>query len=267
MAILLFLPLIHNNNNNATSTSPSSVSETAVPWPLLRGGDGKGDEQNQSQRRQGRHPHQDDCNVLRHRNDNDNPWKTDHSKMNSSQSPGRILNQLLCPDTNNDNSSTDIAARFLAGTLAFYTTAFSLQYVQYKLLKISTGTQPSIIPVGFGMITVALGSWVGHLAGLGVAASYSKQNYSSSSSASFLSSSFKQGTIQFDNGMESIRNVIRQLPVIAGTGHKCAREMMRPLMFSLSDESNHHHHNNNNNSLSGRERKERREAWMHAARM
>ena len=170
---------------------------------------------------------------------------------------------LLQYDNDNDgnaptSSISTTATRFLAGTMAFYTTAFSLQYVQYKLLKISTGTKPGIIPVGCGIITVALGSWMGHLAGLGVAASAS----SSATSPLFMQARRSNfGHIGFEEGIDSISNAIRQLPEIAGSGYRCAREMMRPMMCTLSDM------NNNNHRLSGKERKERKEVWVHAARM
>jgi hypothetical protein len=178
---------------------------------------------------------------------------------------------LLQYDDDNDgnapiSSISNTANRFLAGTMAFYTTAFSLQYVQYKLLKISTGTKPGIIPLGCGMITVALGSWMGHLAGLGVAASASSSVpatfAATATSPLFMQSRSYFGSIGFEEGIDSIRNAIRQLPEITGSGFRCAREMMRPMMFRLSDINN-----NNNNRLSGKERKERKEAWMHAARM
>ena len=178
---------------------------------------------------------------------------------------------LLQYDNDNDgnaptSSISTTATRFFAGTMAFYTTAFSLQYVQYKLLKISTGTKPGIIPVGCGMITVALGSWMGHLAGLGVAASASS-SVPATFAATATSPLFMQarrsnfGHIGFEEGIDSISNAIRQLPEIAGSGYRCAREMMRPMMCTLSDI------NDNNNRLSGKERKERKEVWMHAARM
>ena len=107
------------------------------------------------------------------------------------------------------------------------------------------------------MITVALGSWMGHLAGLGVAASAS----SSATSPLFMQRRINFSPNGFEEGIDSIRNAIRQLPEITGSGFRCAREMMRPMMCTLSDM------NNNNNRLSGKERKERKEAWMHAARM
>jgi hypothetical protein len=60
------------------------------------------------------------------------------------------------------------ATSFTTGTAAFYTTSFVSQYIQYKLLKVSTGTRPSIIPSTIGMMSVALGSWMGHVVGLGM---------------------------------------------------------------------------------------------------
>ena len=253
---------IKSYSSTTVSVSPSPIRDDVVIGLLrLRGGDG--DWQHQPQRRhdlpprRNLHPHSHNIHYSNSPSD-DIPQQFHNTRDN-------ILKQLCPDDINVDDDvnasrSSTISSRFLAGTLAFYTTAFSLQYVQYKLLKISTGTRPGIIPIGCGMVTVALGSWMGHLAGLGVAASSSSTS-SSTSSSSLLTSSFIQGKTScsqgFDDGIASIRNAIRQLPEIASTGYRCAREMMRPMMVGLS----------NNNILSGKERRERKEAWMHAARM
>ena len=58
-------------------------------------------------------------------------------------------------------------AKFLTGTIAFYTTSFLSQCMQYTL-KISTGTRPTIIPRLIGATTVVVGSYMGHLGGIGV---------------------------------------------------------------------------------------------------
>lgn len=100
------------------------------------------------------------------------------------------------------------------------------------------------------MITVAMGSWMGHVAGLGVVA------YSSSLSSP-SSTSKGRSSHAFDDGVVIVRDAVRQLPEIAGSGYRCAKEMMRPMMLVMRD----------SNSLNGRERRERKEAWMHAARM
>ncbi len=256
-----------NKSYNATSVSPSPLSNDVV-FIGLRGGDRQHQSQRQDLARQHHHRRHHPGELRHHRNHNPPLSHTIHSF----QSPGDDIQQQfynaqesivkqLCPDDGNaQRPYTAVAARFLAGTLAFYTTAFSMQCAQYKILGISTGTKPGIIPVGCGIITVALGSWVGHLAGLGVVASSSST--SNVSSASLLPSSLfvQRGIIStsgFEYGIESIRNALRQLPETAGSGFKCAREMLRPMMFGLSDK----------NANSERERKERREAWMHTARM
>lgn len=243
----------------ATSVSPSPISEAVVFGLLrLRGGD-----VGQPQRPQRRNLHPHSHNIHSSNSPSDDIQQQFHNTRDN------ILKQLCPDDTNGDedgnastSTSSNITSRFLAGTFAFYTTAFSLQYLQYKLLKISTGTRPGIVPVGCGMVTVALGSWMGHLAGLGVAASPSSST--SASSSSLLTSSFMQGRISssqgFDDGIASIRNAIRLIPEVAGSGYRCAREMMRPMMIGLKNTSS-------NYSLSGKERREWKEAWMHAARM
>lgn len=247
----------------ATSVSPSPISEAVVFGLLrLRGGDvGQPQRPHDLPQRRNLHPHSH--NIHSSNSPSDDIQQQFHNTRDN------ILKQLCPDDTNGDedgnastSTSSNITSRFLAGTFAFYTTAFSLQYLQYKLLKISTGTRPGIVPVGCGMVTVALGSWMGHLAGLGVAASLSSST--SASSSSLLTSSFMQGRISssqgFDDGIASIRNAIRLIPEVAGSGYRCAREMMRPMMIGLKNTSS-------NYSLSGKERREWKEAWMHAARM
>jgi len=40
-------------------------------------------------------------------------------------------------------------------------------YIQWKLLKMLTGTRPMAILAVMSVMTVAMGSWLGHLAGVG----------------------------------------------------------------------------------------------------
>ncbi|KAL7531423.1 hypothetical protein ACHAWF_003763 [Thalassiosira exigua] len=118
-----------------------------------------------------------------------------------------------------------------SGTLAFYAAAFSSQLVQHKLLKMSTGTRPAALPALVGAATVALGSWAGHLAGLGTASAWS--------------------------AAEDAWREKAPLERAARIGRAAARplaEMTRPMKVFAGDLSRH-------------ERRERREAWMHAARI
>ena len=121
----------------------------------------------------------------------------------------------------------------ISGTLAFYTTAFSSQLIQYKILKMSTGTRPAILPTAVGVMTVAMGSWMGHLAGLGTTAAWS--------------------TVQ-DGWRE--KRPMQRLPEMGGKALKSVEEMTRPMKIFVDG-----------NSMNARERCERKEAWMHAARM
>ncbi|KAL3790821.1 hypothetical protein HJC23_004722 [Cyclotella cryptica] len=91
--------------------------------------------------------------------------------------------QKIFPDLGVDNKSLDhpsgknynIAAKFLTGTLAFYTTSFFSQLLQYKVFKMSTGTRPAVLPIMMGGATVMVGSAVGHLSGVGVQACWNRE--------------------------------------------------------------------------------------------
>lgn len=145
-----------------------------------------------------------------------------------------IKQQLQTNDILPNNHSKTIAT-FLSGTIAFYTTSFTSQYIQYKLLKLSTGTRPAIIPISVGMATIAIGSYMGHLAGIGTTAAWS--------------------TIQDSwNRHRNINGIIQQFPEIGSKAMQSIDEMTRPMKVFAND-------------LSRSERRERKEAWMHAARM
>lgn len=154
----------------------------------------------------------------------------------------------------------------ISGTLAFYATSLSSQYIQYKLLKISTGTRPSIIPITVGIMTVAMGSWMGHLAGLGATAAakftslennsnFQKRSWmpwnriDKNSKSSYLSYWTEQCTLILE------QNIIPMKNAACRTIH----EMTRPMTMMTP----HNSSNNYNNKM----QHERREAWMHAARI
>ncbi|KAL7502831.1 hypothetical protein ACHAWX_000537 [Stephanocyclus meneghinianus] len=102
------------------------------------------------------------------------------NKNNQNDDEGIILplNQSLkkiLPDHGLTNASNDrrnginnITAKFLSGTLAFYTTSYFSQLLQYKVFKMSTGTRPAALPIMMGGVTVMVGSAAGHLSGVGV---------------------------------------------------------------------------------------------------
>ena len=131
---------LHASSPSRPSSTPTS-SPTTRPsrWSIL-----------------GRHGHFD--------------YQRPNAMIESLQSALQTLRRAL--DRNDDDlfRNEKMLPKFLAGTLAFYTTAFSSTYAQYKFLKLSTGTRPGIIPMGVGAATVALGSWMAHLAGVGAVA-------------------------------------------------------------------------------------------------
>ena len=165
-----------------------------------------------------------------------------HHYHNSQQQQNAIISSIRSTFTNLKHQlQTNIMppnnqsiATFLSGTIAFYTTALSTQYIQYKVLKVSTGTRPTIIPTTLGLITVALGSWISHLAGLGTTAAYS--------------------TIQQSWNNNRLNGIIQSFPEISNRAIRSVDEMVRPMKISVND-------------LSRGERRERKDAWMHAARM
>lgn len=149
--------------------------------------------------------------------------------IGSIQSTVNEIRQRFKP---NDVSPTvGLLPTFLSGTFAFYATAFSSQYVQHRFLKMSTGTRPAILPISVGVATVALGSWMGHLAGLGTAAAW--------------------GTVQ--NSWNN-NKMLDNIPKIGGTVMRSVGEMTRPMKIFAE-------------GMSKSERRERKEAWMHAGRI
>ena len=174
---------------------------------------------------------------------NEHSYKPHHNH-NSQQQQNPILSSIQSTFTNlkhqlqtRDNSilpNNQSIATFLSGTIAFYTTALSTQYIQFKVLKISTGTRPAIIPTTLGVLTIALGSWMGHLAGLGTTAAYS--------------------TIQHSWNNNRLNGIIQSFPEISNKAMQSVDEMVRPMKIFVND-------------LNRGERRERKDAWMHAARM
>jgi hypothetical protein len=148
--------------------------------------------------------------------------------INSSSNPTNVsqtitikqsIQKLLPP-----NELKNHVAKFVTGTFAFYTTAFLSQCIQYKL-KISTGTRPAIIPLMIGATTVAMGSYMGHLSGVGLQSCWNR-----------LQSGVNIQDVS-KIGMDAVR--------------QCVEPMK--LMFRRDD------------GLSRSERREKREVWVHAA--
>ena len=172
---------------------------------------------------------------------NEHTYKPQHY-YNSQQQQNPIISSIQSTFTNlkhqlQTNSilpNNQSIATFLSGTIAFYTTALSTQYIQYKVLKVSTGTRPAIIPTTLGVLTIALGSFMGHLAGIGTTAAYS--------------------TIQQSWNNNGLNGIIQSFPEISNRAIRSVDEMIRPMKLFVND-------------LSRGERRERKDAWMHAARM
>ena len=182
-------------------------------------------------RQHGSRPHEHGTHIHKNMHQQQN----NNSIVSSIQTKlSNIKQQLQANDILPNNHSKTIAT-FLSGTIAFYTTSFTSQYIQYNLLKLSTGTRPAIIPVSVGMATIAIGSYMGHLAGIGTTAAWS--------------------TIQDSwNRNRNINGIIQQFPEIGSKAMQSIDEMTRPMKVFAND-------------LSRSERRERKEAWMHAARM
>ena len=139
---------------------------------------------------------------------------------------------------------------FLAGTAAFHATSYASQLMQLKLLGVSTGTRPAVLPISLGMMTVAFGSWAGHLAGLGATRALS---------AGWMGGGGVRRRSWYhddDDGAPSPRP--SELGCMA---LRSMREMTRPMFLGITGGKDAI------GGLSTRERRERREAWMHAARM
>jgi hypothetical protein len=150
-------------------------------------------------------------------------------------------------DANDVNALATKAAAFLAGTAAFHATAYASQLVQLRVLGISTGTRPIILPISIGMMTVAFGSFAGHVAGLGA-------------SRALLSGGSRGGGGRSNYYASSSPR--RSLSERGGMALTSMREMTRPMFLGIAMGGN-----DNVGGLSIRDRRERKEAWMHAARM
>ena len=129
------------------------------------------------------------------------------------------------------------AIAFLSGTASFYATSFASQLMQQKVLGISTGTRPPAIPTAIGIATVAAGSWAGHLAGVGVASAFGS-----------IRDKYLRGSLTGES-------ILDQLPQMRHAAAQSIHEMTRPLKLIMRDD------------LSRSERRERNQAWMHAARV
>ena len=138
--------------------SSIGVSQNQFPYGDVIGG-----------RQHGSRPHEHGTHIY----NNIHQQQSNNSIVSSIQTKlSNIKQQLQTNDILPNNHSKTIAT-FLSGTIAFYTTSFTSQYIQYKLLKLSTGTRPAIIPISVGMATIARGSYMGHLAGIGTTAAWS----------------------------------------------------------------------------------------------
>jgi hypothetical protein len=159
--------------------------------------------------------------------------------------------------------TTAAVATFVAGTAAFHATAFASQLSQQKFLGISTGTRPGLLPSALGMATVALGSWAGHLAGLGTAHALLGGRGGGRRAPSF---SNDHDDDDDDGAMGAMMACARRLPELGSAAMRSAGEMTRPMFLGIvvggGDGKN-----GNNGGLSAKERRERKEAWMHAARV
>jgi hypothetical protein len=192
---------------------------------------------------------------------------------------------------NNDVTSTMTAAAaassFITGTAAFYATSFISQLMQYKYLKCSTGTRPFIIPGSIGMVTVAIGSWLGHVVGIGTtqhvllcAAANARRRhdvpyYNNDDSSRWRLRSIRENTSEDDddgdyNGKRITNIMLAQLSEIGCTVWKSTMEMTRPLFLGIVSMDNHDNKINNYNKqqqLTKRQKAERKEAWTHMGRI
>lgn len=150
---------------------------------------------------------------------------------------------------------------FISGTLAFYATSFSSQYVQYKLLKMSTGTRPTIIPMTVGVVTVAVGSWMGHLAGLGSTAAVNVANAKTKTITSKIQWNKRSTSSSW---IEQCNSLLEQNIIpMKNAACQAIKEMTRPMMTIMTSNTNNYYNNNSNRRI----QHERKEAWMHAARI
>ena len=244
--------------------------------------------------------HRRPSSALRPPNDNNNG-------LSSSSSPSSVIDGMRNELTraaqlartalnndgnggeNNDVTSTMTAAAassFITGTAAFYATSFISQLVQYKLLKCSTGTRPSLIPSSIGMVTVAIGSWMGHVVGMGTtqhvllcaAAANARRRrqseYYNHDDAPYCnndddSSRWRPRSIR-ENTSEVTNNMLAQLSEIGHTVWKSTIVMTRPLFLGMVSMDNHDkidNYSNKRQQLTKRQRAERKEAWTHMGRI
>ena len=128
----------------------------------------------------------------------------------------------------------------------------------------STGTRPTIIPISVGMATVAMGSWMGHLAGIGSAMAAVKYEEMGTTTTT-ASSSSRIGWRQQSGApslMEQCSSVLEEkiLPM-KDVAFRTIHEMTRP-MITLSNASSNTYSNRRTTP-----HHERKEAWLHAARI
>ena len=119
-----------------------------------------------------------------------------------------------------------------------------------------------MLPSALGAATVALGSWAGHLAGLGTAHALLGGGGGGGRGGRGRASSSSDD----DGAMGAVMACARRLPELGSAALRSAGEMTRPMFLGIvvgGVDGN----NCNNGGLSARERRERKEAWMHAARV
>ena len=161
--------------------------------------------------------------------------------------------------------TTAAVATFVAGTAAFHATAFASQLSQQKFLGVSTGTRPGLLPSALGMATVALGSWAGHLAGLGTAHAL----LGGGGGGGGRGGGWRRASSSCnddDGAMGAMMACARRLPELGSAAMRSAGEMTRPMFLGIVAGGGDGK-NGNNGGLSAKERRERKEAWMHAARV
>ena len=134
---------------------------------------------------------------------------------------------------------------FISGTLAFYATSFSSQYLQYKLLKMSTGTRPTIIPMTVGVVTVAVGSWMGHLAGLGSTAAVNVATAKTKTTSSKIQWNKRPSSSSCSSWIEQCNSLLEQNIIpMKSAACQAIHEMTRPMMTIMTSNSNNYYNNN-----------------------
>ena len=128
--------------------------------------------------------------------------------------------------------TTAAVATFVAGTAAFHATAFASQLSQQKFLGISTGTRPGLLPSALGMATVALGSWAGHLAGLGTAHAL----LGGGGGGGGRGGGWRRASSSCnddDGAMGAMMACARRLPELGSAAMRSAGEMTRPMFLGI----------------------------------